>query len=172
MMSTIREIFDIAIAAEQAAQQIYRGFMKKFGHVAAAAGLWQDLLNDEIYHEQELKRIFGRISQDQPLSDDETELLAKAKHEVETISVEALLKSVATLDDAYEIAYALEHSEVNAVFGFLVRRHTSSEDQYAFVMSLIGEHIARLEHFSKTVGDSTWRQGIMASDQQVSPPAH
>jgi hypothetical protein len=72
--------------------------------------------------------------------------------------VEDKLSSVNTLDDAYEIAYWFEYSEVNTAFEVILSRFVPSDTRKDFVMDLISEHLAKLHSF----GDAGWRQGIKA----------
>jgi Lhr-like helicase len=70
-----------------------------------------------------------------------------------------------TLDDAYELAHELEHSEVNAVFQFLATDFVPSEERTEYVVAAITRHQNKLMRFNQSHGSRQWRQGITCGHQ-------
>jgi len=158
-------LFKLAIGTEKTAEEFYSGLAEKFSHLPEISTFWLTLADDEKHHAQELEKIQDSLSPSQLSTPADPLTLQKAKQN-RHISVLSLLNSVKNLNDAYEIAHQLEYSEVNVVFGFLMTRFISSEQQKEFVGSEIKVHQARLLEFFQTFGGAEWRKGI-----EVSPEA-
>ena len=55
------------------------------------------------------------------------------------------LNAAQTLEQAYELAHELEHSEVNTVFEFILSEYMEQDAQRDFVTAQLKQHAARLE---------------------------
>ncbi len=161
-VDTILDLFVLAIAAEKAAMNFYKGLARSFSHLPEAAHFWEDLSRDEALHMQELIEIRNTLSENQLGETADPWLVEKAQNELKRFTEKFDLKAVVTLDDAYDIAYELEYSEVNEVFQALVNRYVSSDTRTSFVLSHIREHVSKLEDFSKRIADAETRRTILA----------
>jgi hypothetical protein len=65
-------------------------------------------------------------------------------HKALRLQVEDALKGVDDLEEAYQLAHEVEHSETNAVFEFLIGNFAADRQTQSFLRSQLGEHIARL----------------------------
>jgi rubrerythrin len=148
----ISDLFALAITAENAAMNFYRGLSLIFSHVSPASLFWEDMMNDEALHARELRNIRERLTEDQLNMPADRTLIMKAEKELEVFSGKFNLSAISTLDDAYEIAYDLEYSEVNAVFQAIVGEFVSAEVRLRYVTQ-VREHVAKIEDFPKTVVD-------------------
>ncbi|MEN8126636.1 MAG: ferritin family protein [Planctomycetota bacterium] len=159
---TFSELINAAIAAEDAAQRVYLAFKAKFLNRMDVAEFWQAMADDESDHAQILASIHGRV----PI-EDLTMLvgveMAEKAYELQGLNVQELIDSVSNLNDAYEIAYALESSEVNTVFNFLAIQFLSTDESYVIVSSTIDRHLLRLAEFTRTFGDAEHCRQVLAS---------
>ena len=157
---TVKEIFSLAITAEAKARSLYIEFARIFRHVPAASVFWKVMADDERLHENKLREMFKTLSEDETLTLKDDPLFEKAESFVSAISISKIISETLTLDDAYETAYTIEYSEVNAVMRFVLIDLVAPEARRAFTISNVEEHVARLETFSKTVCDVVCRRAI------------
>lgn len=161
-LDTTSDLFALAIAAEKAAMTFYQGLALSFLKLPEAAQFWEDLSRDEALHMQQLIEIRDTLSEIQLGETADPSLVETAQNELKRFAEKFDLKAVITLDDAYDIAYELEYSEVNEVFQALVSRYVSSDTRTCFVLSHIREHVSKLEDFSKRIADAETRRTILA----------
>ena len=154
---TIKDLLLLAISAEESARAFYAELSGMFKHMPDISVRWRELMEDEALHKSRLEKIFRQLTEDE-LSAPAPDILKKLKITLQGYSLEDKLNSVETLDDAYDIAYWLEYSEVNTAFEVILSRFVPSETRKDFVMDLISEHVAKLHGF----GDAEWRQRIKA----------
>lgn len=150
---TYSELLNAAIAAENAARTIYLAFLEKFLHNPDAAKFWQHMADDEKEHAEILSRIHGIV----PVEDLTVLVgreLAEKAYQVQQWKVQEVIGLVKNLNDAYEIAYCIESSEVNTVFNFLAIRFLPSDESYSIISSTMDKHLLRLTQFSRTFGDA------------------
>ena len=160
---TLSELINAAIAAEDAAQKVYIGFKQKFSYRQDVADFWQALAEDESEHARILARVHGVV----PVEDLTTMVdvdLAEMAYKLQGLNVEELIESVHNLNDAYEIAYKLESSEVNTVFNFLTIQFLPSDESYDIISSTIDRHLLRLAEFSRIFGDAERCRQVAASE--------
>jgi rubrerythrin len=154
---TVKDLLLLAMSAEENAQAFYAELSRMFTHMPDVSARWKELMNDEVLHKDRLEKIFRQLSEEE-LSAPAPDILQKLRRTLRGNSLEDKLSSVETLDDAYEIAYWLEYSEVNIAFEVILSRFVTSEEKKDFVMDLISEHVAKLHGF----GNIEWRQDIKA----------
>jgi rubrerythrin len=159
------DLFTIAIAAENAAMHFYRGLSRLFSHVPEVSLFWQGMMNDEALHAQALKDIRNRMTAEQLNLPADRSLISKARRELQEFAGKCDLAAVGTLDDAYEIAYDLEYSEVNAVFQAIIGESVPSDVRLKFVTQ-IREHVSKLEDFSKTIVNAERMKTITAGHRR------
>jgi rubrerythrin len=159
---TIADLFTIAAAAERAAMNFYKGLARSFSYVPQVSLFWEDMMRDEAFHIQELMDIRNMLTDEQLFEPADRSIIIKEKNELERLAEKFDLKAVVTLDDAYEIAYELEYSEVNMVFRAMVSKFVSSETRSKFVLSQVRDHVAKLEDFSKSIANLENRRNILA----------
>jgi len=158
---TIAALFELAITAEEAAQDFYLGLVEKFSHLTAVSDFWREMMEDEVLHVRALKEIRASLTPDQFSAPVDPAVWWKAK-EVSRFSAQKRLNSVKTLKDACQSAHYLEYSEVNTVFEFLLTEFTSSDKSREFIVSQLRNHIEKLTEFSEAFGDAVQRNSIVA----------
>lgn len=163
-MITMSELINAAIAAEDAARQVYLSFKQMFEHNQDAADFWQAMANDENDHARVLARVHGVMPVDALTSEIDARMAVKA-YQLQGIDIDTLLASVNNLNDAYEIAFALESSEVNTVFNFLAINFLPGEESYNIISSSIAPHLLRLAEFTRTFGNAEKCRQISAIKQ-------
>lgn len=141
--TTVADLFALAIAAETSAAELYRGLAVRFAHYSDVAEFWQRYVTDEIAHARWLARMQGNVSVEQLTARADLAMLENARHAAGK-SVQALLGQVRTLADAYELVNELEHSEINAVFEFLISSFPTDQEVLSFLRAQLSEHVERL----------------------------
>ncbi|MEJ5309583.1 MAG: ferritin family protein [Anaerolineae bacterium] len=141
--NTFADLFALAISAETSAAELYRGLAAKFAQYSDVAEFWQRYVTDEIAHARWLARLQGDLSVEQLGTRVDPMILENARHAAGLV-VETILDQVHTLADAYELVNELEHSEVNAVFEFLISSFPADPEVLAFLRTQLSEHINRL----------------------------
>ncbi len=157
-----KEIFSLAIAAEAKARTLYTEFGRLFRHVQPALDLWTAMADDEQLHEDKLREMFTTLPEEEKLSLKEDDLFEKAESFVRGISMAEIIAKTQTLDAAYETAYTIECSEINAVMSFVLTDLVAPEARCDFAIANIQDHVSRLEVFSKTVCNEACRRAIKA----------
>jgi len=138
----VAELFELAIKAELAVEQLYRSFETKFAHYPNVAQFWANYARDEAGHAQWLRdcRVTSRPEHLSALADSE---ILDAATWIQQFSLENVLAQVHTLQDAYELAHELEHSETNLVFEFLITNY-SGDKSYSFLRAQLTGHVDKL----------------------------
>ena len=152
-LTTLGELIDTAIAAEHAARKVYVGFTHKFMHLPDVSDFWQTMADDEGDHGRILSGMRERVSYEELAAPIDARLAEKADR-LKHLNIQQLVNSVGNLDDAYQVAYDLESSEVNAIFNFLTIRFLSTEESYEIITATIDRHLLRLADFTRTFGDA------------------
>jgi rubrerythrin len=155
--NTVKDLLLLAILAEEKARIFYSGLVKMFLHVPQVSAVWKEMMSDEVLHARKLKEIFKLVSEKEAVMPDAS-IYEKLGSKLNSIVLEDVFNSIDTLDDAYEIAYSLENSEINDSFKFIMNEYVPSGERHNFVLSMIWEHVSRLEN----LGSPEWRQGIKA----------
>ena len=158
----ICDLYASAIAAENAAKDFYRGLSHIFSHIPEVSLIWKRMMEDEDFHVRELQDIKNSLTEEELTKPMEHAVSHKVSVEIKNFSEKFALEKIVTLDDALDLAYELEYSEVNTVFQTLIREFVSSEARAKFVLSLVREHVTRLEEFSRMIPSAEKRRNLLA----------
>jgi rubrerythrin len=142
-MDTVAELFELSIAAERAAEEMYLGLAAKFAHHQDVADFWRNYAGEEAGHARWLERTCNGSSPEQLSALADPAILENARRFLE-FSPGIALEEIATLEDAYQQANDLENSEMNVVFEFIITGFSANETAGAFLRSQLRDHIARL----------------------------
>lgn len=160
-ITSLGELIETAIAAENAARKVYLGFTHKFVSRPDASDFWQTMADDEADHARILLEMREHVSEEDMNTPIDARLAEKAE-QLQALDIRELVNSVANLDDAYRIAYDLESSEVNSIFNFLTIRFLSTDESYEIISATIDRHLLRLADFTRTFGDAEHCKHIAA----------
>lgn len=140
---TVDDLFELAIAAERAAQALYDRLHDLFAANEAIAGFWRSYAHEEAGHALRLEHIRDNIpAQDRLLAAD-PDMIDMARRHVDAAQ-KTNAAGVRTLDEAYQLAHELEHSEVNTILELLVANYAGDPQAVALVRDQLREHIDRL----------------------------
>lgn len=159
---TVDTLFSLAIAAETAARDFYHGLVRKFAHAPRAARVWQEMLAGEEEHIHLLEQIRSTLPSERLQASADADVIRKI-HSALKFSPQRTLQKIHTLDDAYEVAYELEHSEVNSVVEFIVNEYVEPGLRLQMVNHYLTAHIKRLQ----ALGGANWRRSIRAQEDQA-----
>ena len=157
---TIASLFNRAIAIEYTVCSIYKNFSKLFSHAPEISAFWEQMTDDEKIHAKTLKEILNSLTEEQ-LAEPPDKKIYDQINQIEIFFKKDIINGIKNLDDAYELAHEIEHSEINSIFQFLTIGHIHSEKRKMMISSEIINHQQKLSHFSKIFGDKTWRERIM-----------
>lgn len=147
-----------------AAQKVYLAFKSKFLAYKEVADFWQKMADDENEHAQVLASIHGRVAVED-LTAPADARMAEKTYLLQGLNVQELVDSITNLNDAYQIAYNLESSEVNTVFNFLAIRFLSVDQSYDIISSTIDRHLLRLAEFARTFVKAEQCKNILATHE-------
>jgi len=150
---SLGELVDTAIAAEDAVRKVYLGFTHKFISRPDISDFWQTMADDESDHGRILSQMRKYVSAEELARPIDARLAEKAE-QLRSLDIHKLVNSVSNLDDAYQVAYDLESSEVNTVFNFLTIRFLSTDESYDIITATIDHHLLRLADFTRAFGDA------------------
>ncbi len=139
---TIAKLIDLAIEAEESAERLYREMARKFAYLDEVADFWRRYADAETGHAQWLRRVRETIDPDRLSAPLDFQVLQEAQRLETTIST--TLQTIDNLEDAYQLAHELEHSEINTVFEVLVTNLAEDEETGRFLRAQLREHIALL----------------------------
>lgn len=140
---TVSELFELAIAAEKAAEILYLGFAAQFSHHGDVADFWRDYAGEEVGHARWLERTCQNSSSEQLSAPADPVIIGDARKLLE-FSPQNALGEIKNLEEAYQLANELENSEMNVVFEFIITNFSSDETAGSFLRSQLNDHIARL----------------------------
>lgn len=152
---TVSDLLTLLLQAETAAQTLYLRLMEAFAHEPEAAEVWWKMGADEAAHIRLLEQILGSLSPDQLQALADPLWLEQARSAAR-YSPEQVLARIQTLEDAYQEAHALENSELNAVFEFVLTEYFPRPLRRGFIHNLLREHVSRLDRLRTT----EWRRSI------------
>lgn len=162
-MTTIDELFTLAIAAERAAESLYWGLAQKFAPHADVVKFWQRYAAEEVAHALWLEQRRDMLPPEQRAAPAD-ELIADQVRHVLKFSVPAALAEVTDLEDAYQLVNDLENSETNAVFEFLIEHFADDPATQTFLKSQLHAHIGNLRiGFPSQFRTTALRRGIKAT---------
>jgi rubrerythrin len=153
---TIEALITLLLQAEEACQRFYLHLMEAFAHEPTAAEVWWMMGADEAGHIRLLEQVLHSLSPEQRQAPADPLWLEQARSAAR-FSPEKALARIQTLEDAYQEAHALENSEINAVFEFVMTSYFPKSLQRSFVLNLLRTHVERLERLRTR----EWRQSVV-----------
>lgn len=155
---TVGDMIDLLIRAEISAQTLYLRLMEDFAHEPDAAQVWWKMGADEAAHIRLLEQIRESLPAERLQAPANPIWLEQARTAARFSPEQALVR-IHTLEDAYQEAHAIENSEINAVFEFVMTEYFPRQLRADFVHNMLREHVDRLYGLRTT----EWRRSIMKS---------
>jgi len=159
--ATVSALFDLAITAERAAEELYRGLAARFSHHPQVAGFWQEYAADEVGHAQCLETIRSKLSAEQLAAPANPAVFEQASWTAR-FSVAHALEQIRNLENAYQLASELENAETNSVFESLTGDFALAQMSRSFLRAQLSNHVAKIAAFPDRFGDKASRLGIKA----------
>ncbi len=167
MRRTVGDLFEVAIQLEETAQALYSNWQSAFAAETAVAKFWQVYAEDEQRHASMLRSTRDRLALEQLAAIAPPDMLGVAVNMLNELQRNP--PAVRDLDEAYELAHQLEHSEVNTIFEFLLS-HVLPEDALfrgsgaQMARKQVSEHTNRLLfEFPEHLRDAHTRRAIKVS---------
>lgn len=161
---TVDELLALLLKAETAVQKFYLQLMEAFAYEPAVAEVWWMLGADEAGHIRLLEQVREALSPER-LRSPADPLWLEAARAAARFSPESTMARIRTLEDAYQEAHAIENSELNAVFEFVMTEYFPRPLQRMFIVNLLKTHVDRLNGLRTP----EWRRGITIAGSQGTP---
>ncbi len=149
---TVAGLFDLAIATEKAAAQFYEALSRAFRGEPDVAACWKGLMSDELFHAEQLSRVLAALPETVRVAEADAGQYGRAAENLCRFNLLLNVRYIQHLEDAYDISYELEYSEVNQVFCGLLSDYVPQPGDPDFALNLIRDHAGRLEELLKTSG--------------------
>lgn len=140
---TMAQAFDAAIAAEHAAEQLFRGLQAKFAAQPDLVDFWGHYAEEEVHHAAYLSRLLARQSpQDlaRPADQEATALIEA----VSKLHITKVLSEIHNLEEAYQVVNDLESGETNAIFLFILNNFETDSSMAKFLRAQLSAHVSQL----------------------------
>ena len=152
----------MAISLEKKAEAFYLTLSIKFSNHPDVSQFWQGMMKDEIYHAQVLQKTLDSLSEETRLLPVDVVGFNYNDSDLKMLSSLCLGQNINNLEDALDIAYTLESSEINSKVTSLAKKFMKPDEMRYFVLLVLEKHVSKLEEFSKSFGDEEIRRGILA----------
>ena len=157
---TVNHLFDVAIAAENAAEAMYYILAESFAAYPSVAQFWREMAHGEVIHARALERIRSRLDGAALSAPASSEILTRAT-EAGRFDMAAAARAVVDLEAAYQLAHEVENSEINAVFEFLVGVFPENHAVGDFLREQLQIHIRKLvTAFPEPYHQAEMRRGV------------
>jgi len=140
---TVTHLFILATAAENAAEAMYLILAQRFAPYPEVTRFWHEMAHEEAVHARTLERLRERLAPEVLDSPAEPLMLQKAEGNARKDIVERA-RRVSDLEEAYQLAHAVENSEVNAIFELLLTTFAEDPASGQFLRAQLHEHVQRL----------------------------
>lgn len=155
----------MAIAAEEAAEQMYCILAERFEPYAPVAQFWATMAEEEATHARILRRIMEGLAPEtlaEPVPFDiQAGVLAVANNNF----VEEA-RAIGDLEAAYQLAHEAEHSEINTMFEFLVSTFPKDPRVGDFTRKQLQTHVNKLlTLFPKPYNRAAFREAVLPVDR-------
>ena len=161
--ATIAQLFALAIEVERAAERLYRGLEAKFASHPEIAGFWRQYADEEAGHALWLERLRDKLAPERLSVPAAPAMLESARVLLQWL-IKNPVKEVKNLEDAYQLANELEHSEINVIFEFLITNFSVDRDTPSFLRAQLRKHLAKLmTEFPQQFGNNIMRSAIQAT---------
>jgi ferritin len=153
---SVHTLFEYAVAAEHYARDLYSEFARLFDANPGVAAFWQRYAAEEMGHARWLEQLLKKLPPETCDAPADFDKLEMARHMIK-VPLATALADVETLEDAYQLAHALESSEINTIFEFLLFTFADDPQATQFARDQLRDHVARLstgfpEHYTGAPG--------------------
>lgn len=159
-ITSVAGIFNTAIALEKKAEAFYAGLSNKFSNYPEVSEFWKDMMKDESHHARFLQKTLDSLGEEQRLLPLDKSVSSYSEEEMQTYLSLCDLQCIKTLDDAYEMAYKLESSEINSKVKSLLKEFIKSDQMIYFILSVLDVHVSKLEKFEKSFGGAEFMKNL------------
>lgn len=156
---SIENLFELSIANEYRAAQLYEKFSKLFAHVWRIKKSWRSMQSEEINHSITLHNVRASLSLTQ-LSATSTNEMTGSVNKTKSLLENYLARSINNLDEAYKCSEHIEFSEINSIFKFLSAELTPYAKHEEAIHHIMVKHTKKISDFSQNFGDQEWRKSI------------
>jgi len=158
-MTSVDELFTLAIAAEKLNREFYLTLAGRFNRQPEISDFWRQYAQEETGHMRWLENRRATLD-DRRLSAPAAEDIVAAIRKVLRFPLQDALAGVRTLEDACQLADELEHAETNAVFEFLIENFATDLQAMSFLRQQLHQHIAKVDQLRQKYPDLGQRTQI------------
>lgn len=156
---TVKEVFDLSMAAETEAAKFYAMLADIFGERQDVAAFFRQMSNEEHHHLDWIKKMREKVSAE-ALGEPAPSKAAELIHTFLKFKAEDAIKGIASLDDAYKMAVRLEFSETGKLHELIIDMFEKGENRPS-IMKPLNEHFDKIRSFPARFGDSVVRANVL-----------
>lgn len=157
----IARLIELSLAAELAAENLYRRFSALFIEQAEVHSFWLQLAKEEKGHARWLQSIREKLSEE-VLSEPVKHNITEAALQTTALIAQAQFRPIHTLEDAFQIGHELEASEINVIFEFLFNQFINDQSKKDHLREQLHAHIEIFQNPPAPLNDRLQRQFIKA----------
>jgi hypothetical protein len=135
------ELLGLSLEFEKNAQAVYQDWAEKFVAWPDVAAFWCEYAADEAFHIRLLEQFRSRLSPDQLAAPIESDLVIDIKRLLVSLRQ---AHDIEDLEQAYQLANMIEHSEVNPLFETIVEHFETQKEEMDRLHSKLDAHIDKL----------------------------
>jgi rubrerythrin len=141
----LERLFELAIALEHASEVFYRGLAVKFSDDLELERFWNQFATEEAGHAHWLEDLLKttRADANLKLQEPAPKKLLKAARDLLHVSPGQTIESITNLEEAYREAIAMETSETNIIFEFLITDFAFTSQSRLFLTNQLKDHADR-----------------------------
>lgn len=145
---SVRTLFRLSMECERLAADFYDELSRGFSGTPEVADFWKEMREDERGHIRRLREISEVLPEavlSRSAKADDVDLARR----VAATLLELRLRPIHNLDDAYETAHEMEHSEINHLFRLLTQEFVPLADRNNTYWAEIDAHQDKLVSFGR-----------------------
>jgi rubrerythrin len=152
------ELLELSLGFELNARELYKKWSEIFAGSPDVAAFWREYAADENVHAHLLEELGARLSPDQLATPIESELFGDTKKLLAFLQTE---QNIENLDQAYQFANMIEHSEINPLFEVILSTFETDARAITSLRTQLNEHIGKLIYkFPKRFSRPELRQAV------------
>jgi len=152
------ELLELCLGYEQNARELYKKWAGLFAGFPDVAAFWREYSADEANHARLLEELRARLSPDQLNTLIESDLVGDTRRLLAYLQKE---QNIENLDQAYQYANMIEHSEINPLFEVVMSTFEADAKAMTSLRTHLNEHIGKLTYkFPKRFARPELRQAV------------
>jgi rubrerythrin len=152
------ELLELSLGFEQNARELYKKWSVTFAGEPDVAAFWSEYAADEDMHAHLLDELRSRLSADELATLIKSELVGDTRRMLVYLQKDPNIRD---LDQAFQYANMIEHSEVNPLFEEVLSAFEQDVNRINLLRTQLSEHIGKLiNKFPKRFSSAELRRAV------------